>query len=157
MTGSNEFIWDEKNFDVPVKLSLDEEVSSPPSFSTFAASSAMVTKTRKIAVFGIDTTTLTVELYYTHNGTKATSANDVVIGHKNYNPALWITPQSSEKYLDGTGYAVGRATWTVGATGTVGALSSTYHIGVKNSNGKHGYWKYSWNHHNGGSNNWTKI
>ncbi|KZS45684.1 hypothetical protein AWU65_07045 [Paenibacillus glucanolyticus] len=156
-TESTEINWDETNLEVPVKLSLEEKTTSSPGNSTFAATSAMVTKSRGISVFGIETTTLTVELYYTHNGTKATSANDVVMGHKNNNPAFWVTPQSSEKYLDGTGYAIGRATWTVASTGTVGGLSSTYHIWVKDSNGKHGYWKYSWNHHNGGSNNWTKI
>lgn|GEM_PF-6502960 len=155
-TESMEITWNETNVDVPVKI-IEEEITEQPGTSALAATySGMVTKSRGIAVFGIETTTLTVELYYSHNGTKATSANDVVMGHNNKNPAFWVTPSSNEKYLE-AGYAVGRATWTVASTGTVGGLSSTYTIWVKDSNGKHGYWKYNWTHHNGGSNDWTKI
>lgn len=86
---SKELIWEDSVVNVPVALHVDQE-QAPYATST----STYITKTRYIYLFDVKTTTITAELHFTHNGSVATSANDMVMGHnaplRENGSDLWI-------------------------------------------------------------------
>lgn len=101
---------------------------------------ATFTSTHVMGVFGIDTTKFVTTLIFEYSGSVATKALDCYGKASNYNPGVWTTYNgASIPYISG-GYAFGRASWELAATGTLGFISNT--LGVTNkSNGTSSYYK----------------
>lgn len=83
-----------------------------------------------LSVFGITTSTLTTHLVYQANTSKALQVYDVWGSHSNVNPAVLISEQSDNSYIEGTN-AVGRATWQIAATGSFGFINEPMTQSVK--------------------------
>lgn len=132
----------------------DNGTMSPLATSTRASASRSI----KLAVFGIDVSTLTLTVSWEHNGSVATKPLQVTYAHANSNPAWIITEQSNNNpgYVSG-GYYYGSGTWRMSATGTIGALSSILGINIKASTPLHRYYNFTSSHPNMSNVPWTKF
>ncbi|MDR0268400.1 hypothetical protein [Paenibacillus sp.] len=156
----------EKYYDidgVTVPVSVKQEVSGLTSdgdtFNTLAASvetSASISEF--ITIFGVEVSTLTLTCNWEHNGSSATKALQVKHAHANMNPAWIISEQSNSHpgYISG-GYFNGSGSWTMYATGTIGAISHSLSLGIKGKTPSEKYYNFHSAHPNMTNIPWTRF
>jgi hypothetical protein len=138
--------------EIPIEVKL-ESVDSANNPSIMAISMLETPANVPLTIFGIQTSALSTILISETDGSIATRSLEVRQQHVNYNPALWITEVSTNTpgYVAADNYAYGRGTFNVASTGSVGQISSTWHVEVKTSNASHAYGKFTTTHPNPGS------
>ncbi|GGK34230.1 hypothetical protein GCM10010965_28960 [Caldalkalibacillus thermarum] len=147
--GVGEFDLNVDDIIIPIKSSYGVALTDPVDgqLTLLSSNEKTVTASEKLYIFNINTTTLYTMIDFNHNGSSATRVLDVRQSHKNWNPGVWVSPQGTNNgYISG-GYAFGRGTWKLHATGALGALSSTIHLHVK-ANNKNRYKKLESTHFN---------
>lgn len=87
---------------------------------TMASNPKWVKVKQDIALFGINLTSFYTSIQFNHDGTHATRALSSTQGHRNWNPAMIVSPRGTgTPYISG-GVAYATGSWTIGASPTAG-------------------------------------
>ncbi|WP_339237238.1 hypothetical protein MKX40_24745 [Paenibacillus sp. FSL R5-0517] len=155
LSGKEGSLYDDKykEISIDVKTITTEDSQSnhfsPNALAAQANQRASVSRSVKLAVFGIDTTTITLTVSWEHNGSVAVKPLQVIQGHTNKNPLYLLseTSNNSPGYIS-EGYFNASGTWTMRATGAAGFISDTLGINIKASTPSHRYYSFTTSHSN---------
>ncbi|MEK3922235.1 MULTISPECIES: hypothetical protein [Paenibacillus] len=155
LSGKEGSLYEDKYKEISIEVeTITTEDSQANQFSTNALAAqanqhASVSRSVKLAAFGIDTTTITLTVSWEHNGSVAVKPLQVIQGHTNKNPLYLLseTSNNSPGFIS-EGYFNASGTWTMRATGAAGFLSDTLGINIKASTPSHRYYSFTTSHSN---------
>jgi len=147
LSGNETSSYKSSNQEIPIEIessSTDQVQANQSSAGAFAAranQAASVSRSEKLSIFGVDTSTITLTVSWEHNGNAAVKPLQVIQGHLNRNPGFTLseTSNNSPGYIS-EGYFNATGTWTMRATASLGFVSDTLGINIKASTPSNKYY-----------------
>lgn len=158
ISGERELIYNVDGTEVKVEVKEEGLANKNDSQFSLAATQTSASHSIYLALFGIETSTLTLTVNWEHNGSVAVTPLRVSQGHINRNPAFILTEQSNNSpgYISG-GYYYGGGKWRMYATGAAGGISDTISIDIRGTTPQNKYYSQSSTHSGISNISWTKF